>query len=65
MSERIDKVLASAIDRIDRVSDRWQMTKAKICLDIASRILTLNRKIFNRMVEYAAVIVEAEEGAKI
>lgn len=66
---KADRMMVEAIDRIDRALDKAVTTvrlhAADMLLTIASKVLAINVKLFDRMVRYATVIIEAEEGAKI
>lgn len=66
---KADRMMAEAIDRIDRVLDKAVTTvrlhAADMLLTIASKVLAVNVRLFDRMVRYATAIIEAEEGAKI
>lgn len=59
---KIMEVMANCVERFDKWTSRLAIMRAKVCLNIASRIICLEQKLFDRMVAYATEIIEAEEG---
>lgn len=57
---KVTRAMARPIEAYDRLIDRLPIIKAKICLDIASRVLAINERLFRKMVEYAKVVIEEE-----